>query len=102
MNEEKKEDSFKLDNLEEFYQNVKETEENNLGRALAEVRCILNGFDENILNCIPKHFIEYIEKFYDKTYVVKVNPYEDINKQKLMNYTRAILAMIYRKYIINI
>ncbi len=72
-----------------------------LRKALTEVKIVLTGYDDSIVNRIPKKFINYINENCDKQYVPNINPQININEQKLLRKTRVILAIIYRKYLVN-
>ena len=69
--------------------------------AFAEVLEILKNSDENIINKIPKNFINFLDENKDKNYIVKIDfsneNWEDYTKQE----TQAILALIYRDYIVS-
>ena len=69
--------------------------------AFAEVLEILKNSDENIINKIPKKFINFLDENKDKNYIVKIDfsneNWEDYTKQE----TQAILALIYRDYIVS-
>lgn len=71
-----------------------------LFKALTEVRVILGGMDEEIVNCIPEKFMNFIEDNYEKNYVPNINPLLSLKNQKLLNKTKVLLAIIYKKYAI--
>lgn len=70
-------------------------------KALTEVRIILSGYDKNINKQIPQNFIDFIEEEYDKNYSPNIDKLKDINSQELLETTRVILAIIYKKYLMN-
>jgi len=66
--------------------------------ALSEVDYIVNGLEISELSKIPENFRNFIKnnksKYYDTNFLKN-----DIEVQKLKEETRAILAIIYRKYL---
>lgn len=75
-------------------------EDDEIFKALTEVKYILDYYDENIINKIPKDFLNFIEENLDKNYKPKINSFRNINTQSLLPQTRDILAIIYEKYIV--
>lgn len=72
----------------------------NYRQAFAEVLEVIRNSNDDIKNKIPKKFIIFLEENEDKNYVVKIDfnnaNWEDTLKQE----TLAVLALIYRDYII--
>ena len=75
-------------------------EDDEIFKALTEVKYILDSYDENIINKIPKEFLNFLEENLDKNYKPKINSFRNINTQSLLPQTRDILAIIYEKYIV--
>lgn len=69
--------------------------------AFCEVNEILKYFDKDILNKIPREYIENIKNNMSKSYKVMYDNTKSINEQDLKRETRAILSVIYRDYICN-
>lgn len=82
--------------------NIKKEPKNNrneLFMALTELKVILSGFNEEVVDCIPENFIKFIEENYDRNYIPDINPLLNINRQNLLDKTKVLLALIYRKYV---
>lgn len=67
--------------------------------AFTEVNEILKYLSEDLLNKIPKEFIDNIKENMSTSYVLKYDNTKGINEQNLKQETRAILSVIYRDYI---
>ena len=67
--------------------------------AFTEVSEILKYLSEDLLNKIPKEFIDNIKENMSTSYILKYNNTKGINEQNLKQETRAILSVIYRDYI---
>ena len=69
--------------------------------AYAEVLEVIRKSDENIKRKIPEKFITFLNQNEDKNYIVKI----DFNNENWENYvkdeTQAILALMYRDYIVS-
>lgn len=72
--------------------------ENNYPNAFKEVDIILKNTEENLYKKIPKSFIEFIEYNKNDEYKVSIDCNKDIDKQKLLPKTEAILSLIYRSF----
>lgn len=66
--------------------------------AFKEVSVILENTDEELLSKIPNKFIEFIKNNMNTEYKTYLNPSIDLDKQKLLKETEAILSLIYRSY----
>ena len=67
--------------------------------AFTEVNEILKYLREDLLNKIPKEFIDNIKENMSTSYILKYDNTKGINEQNLKQETRAILSVIYRDYI---
>lgn len=66
--------------------------------AFKEVSVILENTDEELLSKIPNKFIEFIKNNMNTEYKADINPSIDLDKQRLLKETEAILSLIYRSY----
>ena len=73
--------------------------ENTINQSFTEVYYIINHFEKELYNKIPKGFINLIKQNMDKSYKCNIDFSEDINKQDLLHETRVILSLIYRDYL---
>lgn len=69
--------------------------------AFAEVLKVLNYADENLTNKIPNRFIDFLEENKDPNYIVKIDFTNDNWENTIKEETQAILALIYRAYIVS-
>ena len=65
----------------------------------SEIYDIIKHMDINIRAKIPLQFIKIIQANKDDNYKVNIDYTKNINNQKLLKETRAILSLIYRDYI---
>ena len=72
--------------------------DSNFSNALCEVDDILKYTSTELVNRIPKSFLQFIKSNKSKTYISKIVPDIDINKQKLLKETEGFISLIYRKY----
>lgn len=70
-------------------------------KALTEVYDIINHLEKEIYEKIPNSFISIVEENMDKNYKVNIDYEAGINNQELLPDTRAILSLIYRKFVCN-
>lgn len=70
-------------------------------KALTEVYDIINHLEKEIYEKIPNSFISIVEENMDKNYKVNIDYGAGINNQELLPDTRAILSLIYRKFVCN-
>ena len=70
-------------------------------RAISEVIEILNHTDKKIVEKIPKKFIEFLFENADNDYKPNIDFYNEKWEQFVQEDTQAILAMIYRDYIVS-
>ena len=68
-------------------------------QAIVEVLDILKHSDEEILKKIPESLIKFWEENKSTTYIPNLDHSKAIDDMQLKNKTRAILAMIYMKYL---
>ena len=74
--------------------------EEEYSQAFAEVLEVLNNSTENIKSKIPKRFTDFLEKNEDKDYVVNIDFNEENWEDSLKQEALAILALVYRDYIV--
>ena len=72
--------------------------ESDIKQRITEVVDILNHTDNELINKIPKSFLEFLNKNKDENYEVNINYNDEYWKDKLNEKTKAILALIYRDY----
>ena len=63
-----------------------------------EVYVILENTENKLLSKIPTNFMNFIKDNMNNDYETNIDPSVDIDKQKLLNETEAILSLIYRSY----
>lgn len=63
-----------------------------------EVYVIWENTESELLYKIPTNFINFIKDNMNNDYETNIDPSVDIDKQKLLNETEAILSLIYRSY----
>lgn len=69
--------------------------------AFAEVLEVIKNSNDNIKKRIPQKFIAFLEKNKDDNYIVKID-FNNVNwDDSLKSETLAVLALIYRDYIIS-
>ena len=73
----------------------------NYEEAFAEVLEVIKNSNDSIKNKIPKKFIMFIDQNKDKNYIVKINFNNENWEDSLKPETLAILALIYRDYIVS-
>lgn len=69
--------------------------------AFAEVLEVIKHSNKNIKNKIPRKFITFLKNNKDKNYNVNINFYNKTWETTVKSETRAILALIYRDYIVS-
>ena len=75
---------------------------NNIYReAFAEVLEVIKHSNKNIKSKIPQKFITFLKNNKDKNYNVNINFYDKTWENTVKSETRAILALIYRDYIVS-
>ena len=70
----------------------------NYRNALREVYDILKNTDEDLIQRIPKKFLDFVEENMNREYISNIDYSLEIDKQKLLLETEAILAQIYKSY----
>lgn len=68
-------------------------------QALTEVYDIINQFEPNMYEKIPKNFIKYIEQNKDNNYFTEIDFSKSINEQNIRRETKIILSIVYREFI---
>ena len=66
--------------------------------AFKEVNEILKNTDKELVDKIPQKFMNFIKDNMNENYETNIRNDVDIDKQKLLNETEAILSLIYRSY----
>lgn len=70
-------------------------------QSFTEVLEILRNSEKNIVSRIPKSFIEFLNKYKDNNYKVKIDFSNENWDEQVKKETQAILALIYRDYIVS-
>ena len=70
----------------------------NYRNALREVYDILKKTDEDLIQRISKKFLDFVEENMNREYISNIDYSLEIDKQKLLPETEAILAQIYKSY----
>ena len=70
----------------------------NLPKAYTEVLEILNNISKEEYKKVPKELIELYELKKDKQYKFEITYFEDFENQKILDETKAILAVLFRDY----
>ena len=69
--------------------------------AFVEVLEVLKNSDQRILEKIPEKFITFLNENKDKSYIVKIDFTDENWDNSIKQETQAILALIYRDYIVS-
>lgn len=70
-------------------------------QAFTEVLEVLNNSEKNIVSRIPKSFLEFLNNYKDKNYKVEIDFSNENWDEQVKKETQAILALIYRDYIVS-
>lgn len=70
-------------------------------KAVSEVIEILNHTDKEIVEKIPQKFIEFLFENEDKDYIPNIDFYDENWENFIQEDTQAILALLYRDYIVS-
>lgn len=70
----------------------------NYRNALKEVYDILQNTEEELLEKIPQKFYDFLRENMNIEYISNIDYDAEIDKQKLLPETEAILALIYKSY----
>ena len=70
-------------------------------KAVSEVIEILNHTDKEIVEKIPQNFIEFLFENADKDYIPNIDFYDENWEKSIQEDTKAILALLYRDYIVS-
>lgn len=70
-------------------------------KAVSEVIEILNHTDKEIVEKIPQKFIDFLFENADKDYIPNINFYDENWEKFIQEDTQAILALLYRDYIVS-
>lgn len=68
-------------------------------RALQEVYAIIKKLDLESFSKLPNNFIKLIEKERDRNYKISISDEIPLYEQKLLDETKAILAVLYNMYL---
>lgn len=71
----------------------------NMSKVYKEINEILKYIPKEYIERIPPQLLEVIEQNMDENYEYKVEHIRDFENQKMLNETRALLAVIYRDYL---
>ena len=77
------------------------SEDKNYYKAFAEVIEILAHVEEEIIEKISKNFISFLLENMDKEYIVEIDFSNENWEETILEETKAIIALIYRDYIIS-
>jgi len=69
--------------------------------AFAEVLEVLNNSNQNIIEKIPQKLFDFLNKNKDNNYIVNIDFYNEKWEDYTKKETQAILALIYRDYIVS-
>jgi len=70
-------------------------------KAVSEVIEILNHTDKEIVEKIPQKFIDFLFENEDKDYIPNIDFYDENWENFIQEDTQAILALLYRDYIVS-
>ena len=70
-----------------------------LSEAAVEFNCILNNSSQEIVNRIPRKFLEFIKSIESKTYIFSYDNKKSLNEQNLKPETRGLISLVYQDYI---
>ena len=70
-------------------------------QAVSEVIEILKHSEQQIMDKIPRKFIDFLNENTDKEYKAKINFNDETWDESIKEDTKAILALIYRDYIVS-
>lgn len=70
----------------------------NYKNALKEVYDILQNTDEELIQKIPQKFLNFVKENMNQEYISNIDYNAEIDKQKLLPETEAILSLIYKSY----
>ena len=70
-------------------------------KAFSEIIEILNHTDKQLVEKIPDTFIKFLFENMDKEYEVEINFFNENWEETILEETKAILALIYRDYIVS-
>lgn len=70
----------------------------NYKNALEEVYDILQNTDEELIQKIPQKFLNFVKENMNQEYISNIDYNAEIDKQKLLPETEAILSLIYKSY----
>lgn len=68
-------------------------------QAFSEIYDIINHFELDMYNKIPKKFITMLENHKDNNHIVNIDYSKKINDQNILRETKIILSLIYRDFI---
>ena len=72
-----------------------------LSEAAVEFNCIMENSSQEVINKIPKKFIDFIKSIASKTYTFNYDISKSLDEQELKDETRGLIALVYQDYICN-
>ena len=75
--------------------------DNVYSQAFTEVLEVLKNSEKSIISKIPANFIDFLNKYKDKNYMVEIDFSDENWDDKVKKETQALLALIYRDYIVS-
>lgn len=75
--------------------------DNVYSQAFTEVLEVLKNSEKSIISKIPVNFIDFLNKYKDKNYMVEIDFSDENWDDKVKKETQALLALIYRDYIVS-
>ena len=75
--------------------------ENTYSEAFTEVLEVIEHSTKEIKEKIPKKFIDFLNEYKDENYVVEIDFSKENWEEDIKEETQAILALIYRDYIVS-
>lgn len=70
-------------------------------KAFSEVLEVLNNSEKKIVSRIPKSFLEFLNQYKDNNYKAEIDFSNENWDEQVKKETQAILALIYRDYIVS-
>ncbi|MBR2588615.1 MAG: hypothetical protein IKD77_05380 [Bacilli bacterium] len=70
-----------------------------LSEAAVEFNCILDNSSQEILDKIPKKFIEFLKSVASTTYKFQYDSKKNLNEQNIKPETRGLISLVYQDYI---
>ena len=70
-----------------------------LSEAAVEFNCILDNSSKELLDRIPKKFIEFLKSIASTTYIFQYDSKKSLNEQNIKPETRGLISLVYQDYI---